>query len=125
MFSDAEVQINLQKQLKWNKNTFAMLKEAGLRDESEVELDFSYVSSDERLGEELAELLINEFDYKVKTYYHQGKFMVDGTTGKTKLSLQLLDQWVNWMCNKGSKYQCMFNGWGTSVPRQNNGTSRP
>ena len=38
-----------------------------------------------------------------------------GTTQKTKITLEILNQWVTWMVAAGVDHGCLFDGWGTSV----------
>jgi len=59
---------------------------------------------------------------KVRVGSGVGRFMkrkgwtLAGATRGTKISQEVLDQWVTWMLTAGSESGCEFDGWGAQVP---------
>ena len=42
---------------------------------------------------------------------------VRGSTQRTTISLDILDQWVEWMVAAGAEHgRCLFDGWGVQIP---------
>ena len=106
----------LANQIAMNQGTWKALLAHGLKPESEVELDFHYYAqSKERFGAYLR----TETGYAVAVQssgnWLKRKWWVNGTTKKTKITLEILNQWAEWMVAKGCEHGCTFDGWGTSV----------
>jgi hypothetical protein len=110
---------NLARQLAWTKETWSRLVDHGLTPSTEVELDFTFATSDRQKATDLAEYLREETDYEVGTVSSGGflskTWFVKGKTQPTRISLEVLEQWVAWMVAAGQDHDCMFDGWGTSV----------
>jgi regulator of RNase E activity RraB len=109
---------NLRAQLAMNAETWQTLLRNGLKPDTELQLDFLFRSPDEKRAEGLKELL-EEYDYEVEVSEgetsSEGEWLVSGKTIPTALSLEKLDQWVEWMVAAGKEYDSEFDGWGTSV----------
>ena len=108
----------LAKQLAMNEKTLARLRELGLTDETEVQLNFLYYAPNESDAEDLWSFLIEETDYEVGIHPEansSGQWIVSGHTQKTTISKEILDEWVEWMIAAGFDHHCEFDGWGTSV----------
>jgi len=111
-------QENLANQLEMNKKTFAKLVANGLTPETEVRLEFYYVAESELSATELSGLLSSETDYEVAVVppnESESTWLVTGNTNPTVLSLEILDQWVDWMVTAGKEHNCQFDGWGTEI----------
>jgi hypothetical protein len=115
MTTKKEFKENLAKQLEMNKTTIARLREVGLQNDSDVELDFCYVAPNEITGHKLADSLKRMSNWKIETGYSDGSFIIQGTTGKFQFSNDAINQWVKEMCERGQEHQCVFDGWGASV----------
>jgi hypothetical protein len=46
--------------------------------------------------------------------FFRRRWRVESTTQETKISQEILDQWVTWMVAAGGECGCDFDGWGTS-----------
>jgi hypothetical protein len=100
-------------QLGMNVQTWTSLQDHGVDGETEIRLDFAYEASDRAAAEELAHFLVVETDYEV----HTDADRVTGSTQPTTVSLDMLDQWVEWMILAGHKNgRCKFDGWGAGIP---------
>jgi hypothetical protein len=108
----------LAKQLAMNEATFAQLKSRGLTPETEVSLEFFYIAASEDDARALADLLQAETDYEVAAHLLEDPtptWVVSGKTTPTTITLQVLDEWVEWMVNAGHQNNCEFDGWGTEI----------
>jgi hypothetical protein len=109
----------LASQLAMNKETWKRLVAHGITPETEVQLDFTFDSPASEHAEALKNFLKRETDYSVEVSSSRSLFRktwsVRGTTQKTTISLDILNQWVEWMVAAGQDHGCVFDGWGTSV----------
>jgi hypothetical protein len=109
----------LKRQLRMNSQTWAALQVRGITPESQVRLDFSYNALGRDAAKALVALIRNQTDYDVQAKTTGGflnrKWLVEGTTQATAISLEMLDQWVTWMVTAGIEQGCDFDGWGASV----------
>ncbi len=90
--------------------------DAGVTEETQLELDFFYMSRGSDADEELADYLTGQTDYDVQACASR-QYGVTGSTEPTKVSVQVLDEWVAWMVRAGYEHgRCKFDGWGAAVP---------
>jgi hypothetical protein len=108
----------LERQLAMNVQTWNALRGHGVTEETYLKLDFSYDAPTRAAADELAKLLREETDYDVADPRPSGSsFVLTGTTQETKVSLDILNQWVDWMYAAGRQCDsCEFDGWGAQVP---------
>jgi hypothetical protein len=101
-----------------NAKTWQALMRNGLKPDTEVRLDFFFYSPSKEKAEDLKDLL-EEYDYEAEIneteLSSEGKLLVSGRTIPTNLSLEKLDQWVEWMISAGKEHDSVFDGWGASV----------
>jgi Regulator of ribonuclease activity B len=107
------------KQLAMNEQTWRALQGHGITTDSEVRLDFAFRAPNETAAQGLKELLQDQTDYSV-TVQSGGspssrEWTVAGSTQLTKVSPEILDQWVDWMVAAGLERNCEFDGWGTEI----------
>ena len=103
----------IAKQQAMNTQTWAVLRERGVTEASELHLDFAYDAPSLAAAEQLAAFLRAETDYDVNA----DAGSVTGTTRSTTLSQTILDEWVEWMVLAGYENgRCKFDGWGTALP---------
>lgn len=113
----------LQQQLAMNPKTWAALQDIGVDESSEVKLEFFYVAPGQAEAETLGRFLRAETDYDVDVHsmksglFSKKSWSVTGWTQPTRLSLEVLDQWVEWMVTAGAEHGgCEFDGWGAEGP---------
>lgn len=84
-----------------------------------IRLDFCYWAAGRREAIELQQFLREETDYAVQTGsagpFYARRWSVTGATQETEITLDILDQWVEWMVTAGRDHGCDFDGLGTSV----------
>lgn len=108
----------LERQLAMNVQTWSALRAHGVTEDTSLRLDFSYDAPTRAAGDKLVKLLREETDYDVNGPHPSGTgFVVSGTTQETTVSLEILNQWVDWMDAAGRQSDgCEFDGWGAQVP---------
>jgi Regulator of ribonuclease activity B len=106
-----------------NPQTWAALQEHGVDESTELRLDFFYVAPGQSEAETLGAFLRRETDYNVgvhrirKRMLSKKQWYVMGFTQPTTTSLDILNQWVDWMVAAGAEHGgCEFDGWGAEIP---------
>lgn len=105
----------LSRQLAMNAQTWGVLQARGVSETTELRLDFAYRAPNEAGAIALRDLLSTETDYEVRADSDGGRWSVLGRTQGTSVSLEILDQWVDWMVSAGMQTGCEFDGWGTEL----------
>lgn len=104
----------IARQCAMNRQTWQALQSRGVTGETELRLDFAYVAPGLTEAGELAQFIRAETDYDVQADTDS----VSGTTQPTKVTPDVLDEWVTWMVLAGDEHgRCKFDGWGTAVPQ--------
>src|SRR5262245_50313151 len=106
---------SFERQMDMNPMTLGRLTELGLTPETLVRLDFAYRCPSESAAEALLQYLRTDTDYDL-TVIRERDIELQGTTQPTAITLDILNQWVFWMCRAGVEHgDCMFDGWGTEI----------
>ncbi len=109
----------LATQLAMNRHTWAALQQHGVTETSDLRLDFAYNAPSRAAAEALKSLIQEQTDYDVRVEsggsFLRRKWRVEGSTQKTTVSQDVLDQWVIWMVTAGKERACDFDGWGAQV----------
>jgi len=117
--TDAHYEQLLATQLTMTRQTWAVLQQHGVTEQSQLRLDFSYNAPSKEAAESLVALIQDQTDYDVRVEssgsFLRRKWRVEGTTQPTAVSPEILDQWVVWMVTAGKERVCDFDGWGTPV----------
>ncbi len=99
-----------------NRATWTRLQELGVTEPTELTLDFFYLAQNEAKARALEQTLAKETDYSITVGTEDGGgWIVDGSTRPTAVTLEILDQWVDWMITAGLHHDCDFDGWGSEV----------
>ena len=112
----------LEHQLSMNRATWSALGEHGVKDGTELSLDFFFFAPGENEARALATYIAAETDYQVEAssakagLLSKRQWAVNGSTRPTAVSLDVLDEWVTWMVAAGRAHGCEFDGWGAAVP---------
>lgn len=117
------VEQTIASQQAMNRTSWVELQKHGVDETTDVGLEFFYVAPGEEEAARLVEYLRDETDYDVRAVSHKkGAFsrrtwIVTGKTRPTTISLEVLDEWVQWMVAAGAANGgCEFDGWGAQVP---------
>ena len=113
----------LELQLRRNRDLWAGLREH-LDDDDKLRLGFIYLAPGEEEARALVRFLRAETDYDVDVRSRQDgdgddaeqSWFVMGTTQPTTITVDLLDDWVEWMIAAGAaEGPCAFDGWAAQV----------
>jgi len=113
----------LEHQLERNRDVWARLREHGLEDDDELRLGFIYVAPGEAEAEGLVAYLREETDYELSARLRPGDdgeiepdWVVIGTTQPTPVTLEVIDDWCEWMIAAGAaEGPCAFDGWAAQL----------
>ncbi len=114
----------LELQLRANRDIWAGLQEHGRGAPTVLRLGFAYLSPGEDEARRLVAFLQRETDYEVEVRSRRQEddpdaeptCFVTGTTQPTAASLELLDNWVEWMIAAGAvEGPCAFDGWAAQL----------
>ena len=109
----------LAKQLVRNEETWSILVARGVSEATTLRLDFAYAAPDRASAQSLEAVLKELTDYDVRVESSgsllRKAYSVVGSTQPTRVSHELLDQWVDWMVSAGLHWNCEFDGWGAQL----------
>ena len=108
----------LDLQLERNPEMLADLQRSGIDLDVPLRLEFLYLAPGEPEARELVAFLRLETDYVVRAFERREgmsesrPWFVVGITQPTPLSLELLNEWSQWMVAAGATYgPCAFDSW--------------
>jgi hypothetical protein len=111
----------LELQLSRNPEAWARFRDQGI-DGDELRLGFIYLAPNEDAAHALAKFLWTETDYDVEVHHRpigedtEPTWLVVGATQPTILTLEVLDEWVQWMVAAGAaEGPCAFDGWAAQI----------
>jgi len=115
----------LELQLRTNRDIWAGLQEHGLAEDAELRLGFIYLAPGRPEAQSLVAFLREETDYDLELRSRRDdgpddeeSWFVIGTTQPTALTLDLLDDWTEWMIAAGAaEGPCAFDGWAAQLVR--------
>lgn len=96
--------------------TLDHLRNYGVSDDSKLRIEFFFYSKTLIKAELLAKELRN-LNYEVETGKSAGNknlFIITGWTTKMKMDGETVQHWTEEMCELGYKFDCEFDGWGTT-----------
>ncbi len=111
--TEFEVQQNLENQIKMVPQTLEQLYKLGVETENELKVEYFFYSKTEENAKQIFEEL-NSLNYTVEYWKGKDLYVITGWTEKIKMSEENIKSWVKRMCEIGLKYDCEFDGWGTS-----------
>jgi Regulator of ribonuclease activity B len=109
----------IDRQLSMAAATLAAMREAGLTEDRELPLDFSFDAPNEQAAKALAEHLASRDCLSLSTERVSGflsrKYVVFGKTYPTAVTAEILGQWIPWIVVQGLAHNCEFDGWGAQI----------
>lgn len=107
---------NIEHQLRMLDVTWRVFEEHGVTGESELILGFVYLAPNKKSANSLNASLEN-YDSSIRTEgILKKEWYVDGCTHPTKVSKEILSQWLEFMVALGWEHGCEFDGFGASMP---------
>lgn len=113
----------LELQLSRNRAIWADLQQH-LSERSRLRLGFAYLAPGQAQAQALVVFLREQTDYDVEVHSRRGgdggdgeeSWLVIGTTQPTPVTLELLDDWTEWMIAAGAaEGPCAFDGWAAQL----------
>jgi hypothetical protein len=103
-------------QMNMTSGIIPMLRQIGIDDSKELQLEFFFYTDREEKAAALATELrsmgyLPEFRHPAPG---SSMYLITGWTGKIQMHEERILKWAREMCDIGSKYDCDFDGWGTS-----------
>ena len=114
--SDRAFKKNLARQVELAPETLRHLKNYGVSDDSELKLEFFFYARTEDKAQMLAAAL-KKINYEVEFGKSAGDkklFIITGLTTKMRMDDWTVQSWAKEMCELGYKFDCDFDGWGTT-----------
>jgi hypothetical protein len=114
----------LDHHLERNREIWAALTEQGIGEESALRLGFLYIAPGVAEADQLVAFLSQETDYDVKARSRPGEdpgetepdWVVIGTPQPTPVSLDMIDDWCEWMIAAGAaEGPCAFESWAAQL----------
>ncbi len=107
---------NIEHQLNMLEATWEAFKENGVTEETELILEFVYLSPNKECAYSLNEALEN-YDSSVRSEgIFKKKWFIDGCSHSITVSKEILEEWLTFMVALGWEHQCEFDGFGASMP---------
>ncbi len=102
-------------QIEMTPKTWERLQANGVTEETELVLDFMYYSPNKDDAQSLKDFL-RDYETTIEKKENGDLWIIKGKTSPTKVSLDILLQWVDYMVAAGWDHDCYFDGWGAEVP---------
>jgi len=114
--SEQQFKSNTTRQMQMTPQTMKQLRKIGVTADKELKLEyFFYTNTDDKA--KIFETELEKLNYSVSYGQSAGDkklFIVTGWTTKMKMANEVVVNWTKQMCELGYKFDCDFDGWGTS-----------
>jgi len=107
---------NLSKQMQMTPQTMEQLRKIDVSSDKELKLEYFFYTNTADKAKLFADE-IGKLNYEVKYEQSAGdkkSFVITGWTTKMKMQDNVVANWTKEMCELGYKFDCDFDGWGTS-----------
>lgn len=107
---------NLTKQMQMTPQTMEQLRKLNVSADKELKLEYFFYTNTTDKAKSFANELA-KLNYEVKHEQSAGdksNFIITGWTTKMKMQDTIVANWTKEMCELGYKFDCDFDGWGTS-----------
>ena len=107
---------NSENQLAMTPKTLMQLREIDVDENMELKLEYFFYTNNLEKAQNLAAELV-ALHYSVdfgKSGSDKNLFVITGWSTRMQMSNEAVGLWTSQMCQLGYKYDCEFDGWGTS-----------
>ena len=107
---------NLTKQMQMTPQTMEQLRKINVSADKELKLEYFFYTNTADKAKLFADE-IGKLNYEVKSEQSKDdkkSFLITGWTTKMKMQDNVVADWTKEMCELGYKFDCDFDGWGTS-----------
>ncbi len=111
---------NRNKQMQMTPMTIEQLRKLNVTEEKELKLEYFFYTNKAEKAEEFAGEM-EKLNYSVKHGASAGNkklFIITGWTTKMKMENEVVQNWTKQMCELGYKFDCEFDGWGTTPEQE-------
>lgn len=118
--SEAAFKRNFEKQKKMTPQTMGQLRKLSITEDQELKLEYFFYTNAAKKAEDLSQEL-SELKYSVEhgvSAHDKKLFVITGWTPKLKMETIVVEQWTGQMCEIGNKFDCEFDGWGTTPDQE-------
>jgi hypothetical protein len=109
----------IDQQLSMAAVTLVTMRESGLTQDREIQLDFFFDAPNEEAAKALSAHLESmdclSLSIKRTGGFFARKWVVRGKTYSTVVTAEILAQWIPWIVVQGLAHDCVFDGWGAEV----------
>jgi regulator of RNase E activity RraB len=114
--SELSFKTNRKMQLSMTPLTLNQLRNLGVIEEQELRLEYFFYTNTFEKAKLFADV-IGQLNYQVSYGQAAGNkklYVITGWTSKMKMSNYTVGEWASQMCDLGYKFDCEFDGWGTT-----------
>ena len=114
--SESAFSSNRDKQIEGAPQTLEQLRKINVTAEMELKLEYFFYTNSEDKAIQLATEL-KKLNYQVDHHFaadSKTEYVITGWTTKMKMADSVVIEWTKQMCDLGYKFDCDFDGWGTS-----------
>lgn len=114
--SEASFNGNSQKQIQMTPQVLEQLRTMDVTEDKELKLEYFFYTNTQNKAIELSAAL-EDFHYNFQHGPAAGQknlFVITGWTTKMKMENSIVVNWTKEMCDLGYKFDCEFDGWGTT-----------
>lgn len=118
--SEAAYDTNKVTQVKLTPQTMGQLRKLNVNEERALKLEFFFYTNTHEKAQALTAELGN-LGYQASNSLsatNSKEYVITGWTTKILMTDSSVGEWVNQMCDLGYKYDCEFDGWGTTPEQE-------
>ncbi|MGQ0827328.1 MAG: ribonuclease E inhibitor RraB [Bacteroidota bacterium] len=107
---------NTAVQMDATPNTITQLRKIGASEAHNLKVEFFFYTNTKEKANQLANQLLKK-EYSVEYYLTEddsATYIITGWTTQMRMNEKALLAWTKEMCEIGYKYDCEFDGWGTT-----------
>jgi regulator of RNase E activity RraB len=114
--TESEFKTNHSKQIQMTPQTLNQLRSIDVSEEQQLKLEYFFYTNELNKAVQLSDEL-KKVDYSVVYEQSEGDkklFVITGWSTKMQMSNNVVEKWTSDMCELGYKFDCEFDGWGTT-----------
>lgn len=118
--TESEFNKNCDKQMQMTPLTIEQLRKLNIKEENELKLEYFFYTNNAEKAKKFASEM-EKLNYSVSHGVSAGSkklFIVTGWTTKMKMENEIVKNWTKQMCELGYKFDCDFDGWGTTPDQE-------
>jgi len=120
--SASDHKINLARQVEMTTKVIEQLRHIDVTDKHHLCIEYFFYANNPDNAKQLSGQLssLGYSIYDGPSVSDKNLFIITGWTQKMKMEDAVIAKWVNDMCDLGYKFDCEFDGWGTTPDQDEN-----